>query len=156
MQCALCAHRCIIAPDKLGICQVRQNRQDELVSLVYGQGISQAVDPIEKKPLFHFLPGTEAVSVATVGCNCRCTFCQNAEISQWPHGVQPIVGRSTPAGAVAEAAQRLGCRSIAYTYTEPAISFEYASDVSVPARQAGLANVFITCLLYTSPSPRDS
>lgn len=144
VQCALCAHRCIIAPDKLGICQVRQNRQGELVSLVYGQVISQAVDPIEKKPLFHFLPGTEAFSVATVGCNFRCTFCQNAEISQMPVDDGRIVGRSASPEQLVAAAKRYGCASIAYTYTEPTIAFEYTYEVATLAHQEGLKNVYVT------------
>ncbi len=144
VRCALCAHRCLIAPDKLGICRVRQNRQGELISLVYGQAISQAVDPIEKKPLFHFLPGTEAFSVATVGCNFRCSFCQNAEISQMPVDMGQIMGRHTSPEQVVAAARREGCASIAYTYTEPTVAFEYTYDISRLAHHEGLKNVYVT------------
>ena len=144
VRCALCAHRCIISPDKAGLCQVRQNRQGELVSLVYGQAISQAVDPIEKKPLFHFLPGTEAFSVATVGCNFRCSFCQNAEISQMPVDAGQIVGRNTSPEQLVAAAKRYGCASIAYTYTEPTIAFEYTYDTARLAHREGIKNVYVT------------
>lgn len=144
VRCQLCAHRCSIKPGQRGVCCVRQNREGTLYSLVYGLLISQAVDPVEKKPLFHFYPGSRAFSIATVGCNFRCTFCQNADISQLPREERRIPGRETPAAAVVDAARRCDCRSIAYTYTEPTVFFEYAYDVSVLARQAGLANVFVT------------
>jgi len=142
--CRVCAHRCTITPGKRGVCGVRENRDGTLYSLTYGLLISQAVDPIEKKPLFHFYPGSDAFSIASVGCNLRCSFCQNWEISQMPRDEGRIAGHEVPAEAVVAAARRYGCRSIAYTYTEPTISFEYAYDVSVRAREAGLANVFVT------------
>ncbi len=144
VQCRLCAHRCTIQPGKRGICEVRENRAGTLYSLVYGQLISRAIDPIEKKPLFHFHPGSSAFSIASVGCNLRCTFCQNWEISQAPREGQPIEGYSLPAEAVVAAAGHYGCRSIAYTYTEPTLSFEYAYDVSVLARHERVANVFVS------------
>jgi pyruvate formate lyase activating enzyme len=144
VRCRVCAHRCIIAPGKHGVCAVRENREGTLYSAVYGKLISQAVDPIEKKPLFHYYPGSQAFSIASVGCNFHCDFCQNAEISQMPRDQERIMGHDTPAGAVARAALDYGCRSIAYTYTEPTVWWEYAYDVSVPAHQAGLANVFVT------------
>jgi pyruvate formate lyase activating enzyme len=144
VRCQLCAHRCEVGPGRRGICQVRENQGGTLYSLVYGLLISQAVDPIEKKPLFHFHPGSGAYSIATVGCNLRCTFCQNAEISQLPRDEHRILGRETAPTAVVDAAQRYNCRSIAYTYTEPTVFFEYAYDVSVLAREAGLANVLVT------------
>ena len=102
------------------------------------------MDPIEKKPLFHFHPGSGAFSIATVGCNFRCAFCQNADISQLPHDERRILGRETSTAAVVDAARRSNCRSIAYTYNEPIVFFEYAYDVSVLAHEAGLANVFVT------------
>ena len=142
--CHLCAHRCTIAPDKFGVCQVRQNREGKLYSLVYGQLVSQAVDPIDKKPLFHFHPGSLSFSIATVGCNFRCDFCQNAEISQMPRDHGRVLGRETPPGEVVSAAQRRGCASIAYTYTEPTIAFEYTYDVAKLANQAGIKNVYVT------------
>ncbi len=144
VRCHLCAHRCTLRPGQRGVCCVRENRDGTLNTLVYGLLISQAIDPIEKKPLFHFYPGSDAFSIATVGCSFRCAFCQNSEISQWPREGRPPVGRETPAAAVVQAARRAGCRSISYTYTEPTVFFEYAYDVSVLAREAGIANVFVT------------
>jgi len=142
--CHLCAHHCRINDGDLGICQVRRNEGGTLYTLVYGQAISQAVDPIEKKPLFHFYPGSQAYSVATVGCNFRCTFCQNADISQMPRDTWVIPETNVPPEAVIRDAGRLNCRSIAYTYTEPTIFFEYAYDISRLAAEAGIANLYIT------------
>ncbi|MBU0494922.1 MAG: AmmeMemoRadiSam system radical SAM enzyme [Chloroflexi bacterium] len=148
VRCNLCAHRCTIAPGKRdhgrGICHVRENRDGTLYTLVYGRTISQAVDPIEKKPLFHFYPGTGAFSIATPGCNLRCSFCQNSDISQMPRDRDLIAGTSATPAAIVAAAQRYECRSIAYTYTEPTIFFEYAWDIAKLARPANLANVFVT------------
>ncbi len=144
VQCHLCAQRCLIPADRTGICRVRQNTGGTLYSLVYGRLIAQAVDPIEKKPLFHYLPGTTSYSIATPGCNLRCSFCQNADISQRPGLLGYVDGRDTPPEAVVEAARREGCASISYTYTEPTIFFEYARDVGQLAQDAGLANVFVT------------
>ena len=134
VRCALCAHRCLIAEGARGICQVRENRAGALYTRVYGLLATQAVDPIEKKPLFHFLPGSRSYSIATVGCNFHCTFCQNADISQMPRETGAVAGRYTPPEAVVEAARRSGCRSIAYTYTEPTVFFEYTLDVAHLAR----------------------
>lgn len=144
VQCHLCAHRCTIADGKVGICGVRQNREGTLYSLVYARPISQAVDPIEKKPLFHFYPGTTSYSVATVGCNFRCRFCQNADISQMPRDQGRIAGRHVPPEDIVADALAAGCRSISYTYTEPTIFFEYTWDIAVLARRAGLANNYVT------------
>jgi len=144
VQCHLCAHECRIAEGKRGICAVRENRGGSLYTLVYGRTISEHVDPIEKKPLAHFYPGSKAYSVATVGCNFRCAWCQNANISQMPRETGLIVGeRSSPEEIVASAS-RSGCRSIAYTYTEPTIFYEYAYDTAVLAHDTGIANVFVT------------
>lgn len=144
VRCNLCSHYCWIGEGKKGICQVRENRGGKLYTLVYGRTISQNVDPIEKKPLFHFYPGSSAYSIATPGCNFRCAWCQNWEISQMPRQQHLIAGyQATPAEIVAEA-QRRNCRSIAYTYTEPTIFFEYAYDTAQLAQKAGLANVFVT------------
>jgi pyruvate formate lyase activating enzyme len=144
VRCHLCAHHCLIAEGKKGICQVRENRDGELYTLVYGRTISQNIDPIEKKPLFHFYPGSTAYSIATPGCNFRCAWCQNWEISQMPRQQHLILGyKATPREIVVKA-QRYGCRSIAYTYTEPTIFFEYAYDTARLAHAAGLANIFVT------------
>jgi pyruvate formate lyase activating enzyme len=144
VRCHLCAHRCLIADGKMGICQVRENEGGKLYTLVYGRTISQNVDPVEKKPLFHFYPGSTAYSIATPGCNFRCAWCQNWEISQMPRLDHIIAGyEATPEQIVADA-QRFGCRSVAYTYTEPTIFFEYTYDTARLARAAGLANIYVT------------
>lgn len=146
VRCALCAHRCLVRPGKKGICGVRENREGTLYTLVYGKAVSAAVDPIEKKPLYHFLPGTAAFSIATVGCNFHCTFCQNADISQTSRE-QPgweRWSRDLPPDQVVRLAQREGCQTIAYTYTEPTVFFEYAYDCARLATQAGLKNVFVS------------
>ena len=144
VHCFLCAHHCRIDPGALGTCGVRENRDGVLYTLVYGCPVSTAVDPIEKKPLFHFLPGTATYSLATVGCNFSCSFCQNADISQMPADQGRIIGRPmTPEEIVADA-RATGCRSISYTYTEPTIFYEYARDCARLATAVGLKNVFVT------------
>jgi pyruvate formate lyase activating enzyme len=143
--CALCSHRCVIAPSKSGICAVRRNTGGKLETLVYGEVIAAHVDPIEKKPLYHFYPGSKALSIAAAGCNFRCSFCQNWEISQAPRRSGGALRGTAllPRDIVAEA-QAQGCRSISYTYTEPTIFFEYAYDAARLASEAGLANNFVT------------
>ena len=143
VRCNLCAHRCVIPPGKLGACCVRENVDGRLFTLVYDRTISQHVDPIEKKPLFHFLPGTTAFSIATPGCNFRCAFCQNWEISQMPRD-GALMGSLLKPADVARAAKRNGCASIAYTYTEPTIFAEYALDCAREARALGIKNVFVS------------
>jgi pyruvate formate lyase activating enzyme len=153
VQCHLCAHRCTIAEGKRGICHVRENRNGILYSLVYGLAISQAIDPVEKKPLFHFYPGSTAFSFATVGCNFRCAFCQNWQISQAAieaksrHSADEegqVWGHQASPDYLASAAKHYGCRSIAYTYTEPTIFFEYAYDTAVQAARWGIKNIYVT------------
>ena len=144
VRCNLCAHRCVIADGKKGICQVRENRGGTLYTLVYGHTIIQHVDPVEKKPLFHFHPGSTAYSIATPGCNFRCRWCQNWDISQMVHDRHFIMGEEASLEQVVAAAQKADCRSIAYTYTEPTIFFEYAYDTARLAHEAGLANLYIT------------
>lgn len=144
VRCRLCAHQCTIADGHKGLCQVRENRDGILYTLVYGRTISQAVDPIEKKPLYHFHPGSRSFSIATPGCNFRCEWCQNWEISQMPRERHLVGGHPALPEQIVTSAQRQGCRSIAYTYTEPTIFFEYARDTAMLARAAGLANVFVS------------
>ena len=145
VRCNLCSHRCVIKDGRRGICQVRENEAGLLKTLVFGKLIARHVDPIEKKPLFHFLPGTLTYSVATVGCNFRCRFCQNADIAQMPADRKgTVLGNSCTPGAVVEAAQRDGCRSIAYTYTEPTVFFEFAYETARLAHNKGIRNVFVT------------
>ena len=144
VRCRLCAHYCVIAEGRRGICQVRENRDGTLYSLVYGRTIASHVDPIEKKPLYHFYPGSRSFSIATPGCNFRCGWCQNWEISQMPREEHLIAGEELAPRAVVDTAQRNGCRSIAYTYTEPTIFFEYSYDTAQAARQAQIANVYVS------------
>ena len=145
VECFLCAHRCLIAPGKFGICGVRENRQEKLVTHVYGKVIAAHIDPIEKKPLYHFLPGSTSFSIATVGCNFRCPFCQNWQISQVTKEDRGFEdGYELPPEEIVRQARERGCRSISYTYTEPTIFFEYAYDTARLAKQQGLANVFVT------------
>lgn len=144
VRCDLCNHRCVIADGSTGKCFVRKNISGKLYSLVYGKLIAENVDPIEKKPLFHFLPGTYSYSIATVGCNFKCFFCQNYQISQMPADENSIEGRNvSPENIVSDAVQ-LNCQSISYTYTEPTIYFELAYDTSIIARENNLKNVFVT------------
>jgi pyruvate formate lyase activating enzyme len=144
VRCNLCAHRCVINEGKKGICQVRENRGGTLYTLVYGRTIAQHVDPVEKKPLFHFYPGSTAYSIATPGCNFRCQWCQNWEISQMPREQHLIMGEEASPEEIVSAAQRFGCRSIAYTYTEPTVFFEYSYDIARLAHEVGLANIYIS------------
>lgn len=144
VRCLLCNHRCLIKDGDRGICGVRQNRDGTLISLVYGKVIARHVDPIEKKPLFHFLPGSRSYSIATVGCNFKCLFCQNADISQMPSDHGQIWGDDmTPEMIVREA---LATRSatIAYTYTEPTVYYELAVDTARLAARKGLKNIFVS------------
>lgn len=143
VRCDLCAHRCQIGPGKRGICRVRENRGGILYSLVYGRLVAANVDPIEKKPLFHFQPSSTSFSVATVGCNFQCPFCQNHNLSQAP--VKGDVGGSfLPPEDLVVLAQRYGCKSISYTYTEPTIFLEYAYDTARLAHRVGIKNIFVT------------
>jgi pyruvate formate lyase activating enzyme len=144
VRCHLCAHRCVIAEGKLGVCRVRRNVNGTLHTLVYGRTISQHVDPVEKKPLYHFYPGSRSYSIATPGCNFRCPWCQNANIAHMPRERGLIAGyEATPEEIVADA-RATDSRSIAYTYTEPTIFFEYAYDTARLAHAAGIANVYVT------------
>ena len=142
--CRLCAHRCAIEDDKRGKCGVRLNRSGKLYSLVYGRLIAHGVDPIEKKPLYHFLPGTGSYSIATAGCNFFCDFCQNWQISQMTHDDGMISGEDFTPEEVVARALAARCESIAYTYTEPTVFFEFAYDCGVLAHERGLKNVFVT------------
>jgi len=144
VQCGLCNFRCRIKPENLGICKVRRNIGGTLYSLNYHRVCSTAVDPIEKKPLFHFQPARHSFSIATVGCNFRCEFCQNWQISQYPRMHDELLGQSHLPDQIVNAAISHRCASIAYTYTEPTIFMELAADCSRLARQRGLANVFVS------------
>jgi pyruvate formate lyase activating enzyme len=144
VRCDLCAHRCVIEDSKRGKCSVRENRNGVLYTLVYDKIISENVDPIEKKPLFHFLPGTKSLSIATPGCNFKCFFCQNWQISQMPGDYDSIQGRAIAPEKIVGDAVDNGCKSISYTYTEPTIYFELAYDTAKIAHEKGIKNVFVT------------
>ncbi len=153
-RCVACAHRCLIRPDREGICHVRENRNGRLVTLTHGQAVAANADPIEKKPLFHFYPGSVAFSVAAQGCNFHCLHCQNFAISQAPReGVRLPAFELSPFQVVA-AARRHGARSVAYTYTEPTVFLEWVLDTARLARAAGIANVLVTNG-YQSPEALD-
>ncbi|MFX1577524.1 MAG: AmmeMemoRadiSam system radical SAM enzyme [Promethearchaeota archaeon] len=140
IECYLCSRRCTIADGKLGYCQVRKNENGTLYSLVYGKACSANPDPIEKKPLWHFRPGSLVMSVATVGCNFRCLFCQNWQISH----EREIIGRNISPEKIVNLALNTGCTGVSYTYTEPTIFFEYAFDTAKIAQEKGLFNTFVT------------
>lgn len=144
VRCHLCAHRCIIAPNGRGVCQVRENHHGILSTLVYGELIAHHVDPIEKKPLFHYHPGSHSYSIATAGCNFRCEWCQNFDISQMPRDQHVILGESTSPEEIVDAARRSRCASIAYTYTEPTVFFEMTYDIAQLAQATGIGNVYVT------------
>lgn len=145
VRCRLCCHECVIGNGKRGICGVRENRDGVLETLVYGQLIAANDDPIEKKPMFHLMPGSRSFSIAAVGCNLKCNFCQNADIAQMPSDRNGMVaGEAFTPQQVVAAAQQRGCASIAYTYTEPTVFFEFACDTARLAHRQGIRNVFVT------------
>ncbi len=150
VKCFLCPQYCSISPGKRGICAVRENNEGTLYTLVYGKVAAKHVDPIEKKPLFHFYPGSHSFSISTVGCNFRCLHCQNYDISQYPKRNKDIPGAEMSPEDVVEEAFNAGCESISYTYTEPTIFFEFAYDCARLAHQKGIRNVFVSNG-YTSP-----
>jgi pyruvate formate lyase activating enzyme len=142
VQCDLCPKRCVIEPGQSGECRIRVNLDGKLVAVTYGHPCALHADPIEKKPLFHFLPGTNSLSLATVGCNLHCKNCQNWEISQQnPEDSQAF---SLPPERLPGLASQYACRSVSYTYTDPVVYYEYALDSSLRAREAGLKNVLVT------------
>ena len=145
VHCYLCGHHCRISNGKAGICGVRENRQGTLYTHAYGELIAQAVDPVEKKPLYHFFPGSTSYSIAAVGCNFQCGFCQNWQISQVKEAVRlGLKPERAEPGEVVREAKRSGSKSISYTYTEPTIFFEFAFDIARQAKGEGLSNVFVT------------
>jgi pyruvate formate lyase activating enzyme len=145
VRCRLCAHLCRIAESRAGVCRVRRNEGGTLVTTSYGRAIAAAVDPIEKKPLYHFMPGSRSFSIAARGCNFQCGFCQNWRISQAPRvDLGPLSEEALAPVDIVDAAAAAGCLSISYTYTEPTIFFEYAHDTACIAKSRGLANAFVT------------
>ena len=144
VRCNLCAHQCKIASGKFGICGVRKNNDGKLFTYVYGDVIASHVDPIEKKPLYHFLPGTFSYSIATIGCNFKCSFCQNWKISQASKRGSDVSGYDLKPEEIVREAKKNRCKSISYTYTEPTVFFEYAHDTAKLAKEASLKNIFVT------------
>lgn len=140
VRCLLCPRECVISAGERGYCEVRENKGGELYSLVYGNPCAVHIDPIEKKPFFHVLPGTPSFSIATAGCNFDCKFCQNWEISQ--EVPEKTLNFRLPPAQVVELAQRNRCLSIASTYVEPTIFFEYMYDISVAAKEKGILSVY--------------
>jgi len=139
--CLLCRHNCNLKKDQVGVCGVNKNVNGELDTLVYGHPVALNIDPIEKKPLYHLLPGSTTLSFGTVGCNFKCPFCQNWDISQ--ERKIDISIKVSPEKMV-ELAQQNGTKSIAYTYNEPTIFYPYAKDIGVIAREKGLKNIFVS------------
>ncbi|TSC91467.1 MAG: pyruvate-formate lyase-activating enzyme [Candidatus Berkelbacteria bacterium Licking1014_96] len=152
VSCFLCNHHCLISNVKTGVCGVRLNKNGRLYSLVYGRPISVNIDPIEKKPLYHFMPGTATLSFGTFGCNLHCDWCQNWEISQKNKTnldlINQLSTRLSPQKLI-KLAKKEDCPSISYTYTEPTICFEYALDTMKLAHKAGLKNIWVSNGYFT-------
>ena len=142
--CSLCSWRCVIGEGNLGRCHVRKNINGVLYSLSYDKLCAANTDPIEKKPLFHFQPGSKSFSIATPGCNFQCVFCQNWQISQMPYYQNDLEGSEYSPEKIVEAALQSGCKSIAYTYTEPTIFMELCYETARLAKQKRLCNVFVS------------
>lgn len=150
VECFLCHHQCTIKESRTGLCGVRKNIAGKLYSLVYGSAIAVNIDPVEKKPLFHFLPGSRVLSIGTAGCNFHCSHCQNFDISQHPENYINERGRQnkTPEDIVRMAKEN-ECEAIAYTYTEPTIFYEFAYDTAMLAKQSGIRNIFVSNGYFT-------
>lgn len=144
VQCLNCAHRCTILSGKRGICGVRENKDGKLFALNYGKVIALHIDPIEKKPFFHFLPGSYSLSVATVGCNFKCKSCQNYDISQAPNLTGKVEGQEILPKEIVRVALQKKLPSISYTYTEPAIFSEFALDTMKLAKKEGIKNNWVS------------
>jgi len=144
VQCELCPHNCVIKPGERGKCRVRENQEGKLIALTYGKLATAAIDPIEKKPLYHFHPGEKAFSIATEGCNLACPFCQNHTLSQKPEEGFPVFGEIVTPRDIVDKAEETGCKIIAYTYSEPTIAYEFWLDTMKEAKKRGLLNVWVT------------
>jgi pyruvate formate lyase activating enzyme len=151
VQCDVCPRACRLHEGQRGFCFVRMRQQDAVVLTSYGRSSGYCVDPIEKKPLNHFLPGSAVLSFGTTGCNLGCRFCQNWDISK-SRETDTLADEAAPT-AIARAAAQLGCRSVAFTYNDPVIFLEYAIDVADACRELGLKAVAVTAG-YMSPEPR--
>ena len=149
INCRTCNHYCRIAPFRRGLCGLRENNLGKLVVLNYGRIIAEQIDPIEKKPLYHFMPGTKTLSIATIGCNFSCLWCQNDDISQMSKNasrdeISNKIGIEMEPEQIIEHAKKSDCPSISYTYTEPTIFLEFALDTMKLAQKAGLKNIWVS------------
>ncbi len=144
VKCTLCPHNCIIKPNHLGICNVRKNIDGTLYSLVYEHPCSIGIDPIEKKPLYHFFPGNKTLSIATIGCNFSCSFCQNWQISKAETAQIERRFEKVSPEKVIELCKENNCKIISYTYTEPTIFYEYMLDIAKLARREGIKNIIVS------------
>ncbi|MDZ7805028.1 AmmeMemoRadiSam system radical SAM enzyme [Thiohalophilus sp.] len=151
IQCDLCPRFCKLHEGQRGLCFVRQNINDQIMLTTYGRSSGYCIDPIEKKPLNHFLPGTPVLSFGTAGCNLACKFCQNWDISK-SREIDTLADEASPE-LIASAAEQLGCRSVAYTYNDPVIFHEYAIDVAKACHEKGIKSVAVTAG-YVTPEPR--
>src|SRR3989344_8313387 len=142
IQCVLCPRDCIIKENNIGFCGVRKNIKNKLYSLVYAKPVSVAIDPIEKKPLYHFLPGSYSLSIGTLGCNLHCLHCQNYEMSQAKADEFSV--KDVKPEEIIKAALKNECKSISYTYNEPTIDYEYVIETAKLARKKGIRNVMVT------------
>lgn len=143
VRCKLCPRYCLIKDEQRGLCQTRLNRKGTLYSVVYGHPVASNVDPIEKKPFAEFYPGTRAFSLGTFGCNLRCVFCQNYELSRGKPEINPGTSYISPQ-LIIDNAKKYKCKSIAFTYNEPTVFAEYAIDIAKLARQQGLKSVIVS------------
>ena len=151
IQCDVCPRYCKLREGQRGLCFVRARQSDQIVLTTYGRSSGFCIDPIEKKPLNHFLPGTPVLSFGTAGCNLTCKFCQNWDISK-ARDLDRVQDAASPE-KIAEAAVRSGCRSVAFTYNDPVIFLEYAIDVAQACRERGIKTVAVSAG-YISPEPR--
>ncbi|TPW10287.1 MAG: pyruvate formate lyase activating enzyme, partial [Halothiobacillaceae bacterium] len=151
LQCDLCPRSCKLHEGQEGLCFVRARHHDAVVLTTYGRSSGYCIDPIEKKPLNHFYPGTAVLSFGTAGCNLACKFCQNWDMSKARE--MDVLADQAPPEVIARAARELGCQSVAYTYNDPVIFLEYAIDVAKACRQQGIKSVAVTAG-YISPEPR--
>src|SRR5574341_148914 len=151
IQCDLCPRYCKLQEEQQGLCFVRARQQDQIVLTTYGRSSGFCIDPVEKKPLNHFLPGSSVLSFGTAGCNLACRFCQNWDISKSKE-IDTLADEASPE-VIARAAEELGCRSVAFTYNDPVIFLEYASDVADACRDRGIHTVAVTAG-YICPEPR--
>lgn len=144
VQCMACSHFCLIAPHEKGKCGVRINVAGGLISLVRDKVAAMNLDPIEKKPLYHYLPGSHTLSMGTMGCNLSCTFCQNHSLSQPPKNNEPVQGNAVSSEQIIALSREYNAKSISYTYSEPTIFIELVRDIAIPSKAAGLKNLIVS------------